>query len=461
MEKKIWIWLRKAVRICLIAFLTFLMPQTTVLSSADESGFRYYDQLSDVEKAVYDKLKGMTPTSGKISFSWPTEYRFTASGEQEKNEQFEQIRREVQVVMQDVLDALIKDNPMLFWLDVQNSKYNWEYHGSGTEEYTSWIMNEVNYNVVSSYSDEMINAVRNEISGILLDGSSRYEKLKSIHDYLCDNIRYDYSTQAVGAHGPYGALVNGQAVCEGYATVLKAVCDREGIPCILIVGTGTAPDQTEQPHMWNYVQMEDENWYAIDVTWDDQTDSYGIFYDYFLAGADTTASAAFGGRRFGDTHKTSGDFSGAGYKTFSYPQLSAVAYEEQQNAAEYAEPVWNDVQSSEIYEETEGTVFIEKTEQPEAPNMQEVSSEMKEKMQAVSQTDSQQKNLETEPVRNEREQQKNTKTTKNTAQNSQYPSLIWKRNYAPCFPRTIDFLAGFPDCLQKNLLILSGNAIMK
>ena len=22
--------------------------------------------------------------------------------------------------------------------------------------------------------------------------------------------------------------------------------------------------------MWNYVQMEDGNWYAVDVTWDDQ-----------------------------------------------------------------------------------------------------------------------------------------------------------------------------------------------
>ena len=112
---------------------------------------------------------------------------------------------------------------------------------------------------------------------IKINGISRHEKLKSIHDYLSNNIVYDEDIASPNIFDVYGAFVNGFCVCEGYGEAFKMLCDREGIPCITVIGTGNGG-----PHKWNMVQMEDGEWYTIDTTWNDQK-SY-ILYDYFLSG---------------------------------------------------------------------------------------------------------------------------------------------------------------------------------
>ena len=75
-------------------------------------------------------------------------------------------------------------------------------------------------------------------------------------------------------------------VCEGYAKTLKVLCDAFDIPCVLV--SGKAKDNEypedpskEEPHMWNYVQMEDGKWYLVDATWNDQENK--IYDTYFLA----------------------------------------------------------------------------------------------------------------------------------------------------------------------------------
>lgn len=62
---------------------------------------------------------------------------------------------------------------------------------------------------------------------------------------------------SVGTDGP---------VCEGYARAFNVLCDRVGIPCVLVEGDGNGA-----PHMWNYVQIG-ESWYAVDVTFNDPAD---------------------------------------------------------------------------------------------------------------------------------------------------------------------------------------------
>lgn len=62
-------------------------------------------------------------------------------------------------------------------------------------------------------------------------------------------------------------------VCEGYARALKVLCDKRSIPCVLYYGTASGnPQGTFELHMWNEVQMDDGNWYAVDVTWNDPGD---------------------------------------------------------------------------------------------------------------------------------------------------------------------------------------------
>ena len=59
-------------------------------------------------------------------------------------------------------------------------------------------------------------------------------------------------------------------VCEGYAKSMKIFCYYMGINCACVSGTARGTSSgTPGAHMWNYVQMEDGNWYLVDATWDD------------------------------------------------------------------------------------------------------------------------------------------------------------------------------------------------
>ncbi len=59
-------------------------------------------------------------------------------------------------------------------------------------------------------------------------------------------------------------------VCEGYARAFKTLCDRVGIPCIVVTGYARQNNiSSTELHMWNEVQMENDYWYAVDVTWND------------------------------------------------------------------------------------------------------------------------------------------------------------------------------------------------
>ena len=87
-----------------------------------------------------------------------------------------------------------------------------------------------------------------------VEGTDNYSKIKYIHDSIIKRVNYDlsapYYDTALGFFiEPYGI------VCEGYSKAMKILCDKENIPCILVVGNINL--ETNFAHMWNYVQMED------------------------------------------------------------------------------------------------------------------------------------------------------------------------------------------------------------
>lgn len=99
---------------------------------------------------------------------------------------------------------------------------------------------------------------------------------KAANDVVCDKVTYDFCDDENGKatdaskyiRTAYGALVNGKAVCEGYSRLYKAVLNKLGVECELISGYYIDGEAFE-PHMWNYVQDEEKNWYAVDVTMND------------------------------------------------------------------------------------------------------------------------------------------------------------------------------------------------
>ena len=105
---------------------------------------------------------------------------------------------------------------------------------------------------------------------VLTDDMTDYEKELALHDYIVTNVTYDtdnlgaLSEHSENSDNPYGALINGKAICTGYTTTFKLFMDMLEIPNMVVC----AQDSDGDDHAWNMIQLEDD-WYYVDTTWDD------------------------------------------------------------------------------------------------------------------------------------------------------------------------------------------------
>ncbi len=304
--------------------LLFVFWTGIVMNTNAKSYRYYYEQLNETEKQIYDEiLEQVTIQNREITIKWPEKIEFETVTRQdpELEEKKQQCSEEVKQRIQNVLDALIQDEPQFFWMDIGTTTEKWSFQGTGIIGNIVWTMKPVEVSIGTNYTSEQVQELNRRVEGIDIPGETRQQKLDVMHRYLCELIEYDET--APHAHEPYGALIEGRAVCEGYARSLKWLCDREEIPCVLVIGDAIDTNGNTGGHMWNYVQMENGAWYAIDATWDDQIE---VLEEYFLVGSETKDSY-FGGMTFAQSHIPSGDFSGSGYKIFEYPPLNAEAYD--------------------------------------------------------------------------------------------------------------------------------------
>ncbi len=169
--------------------------------------------------------------------------------------------------------ALTCDNPEYFWLP-SNYLISSRGRGNSTEALIAFSYdngtNKCDYLVTKKERDVMqqqLNGVVNSYVAKAQEISNSFDKELYIHDRLCEEIVYD---EAGGKHiySAYGALVEGVAVCEGYSRAMQLICDKVGLPCIIVYGSG---------HMWNLINAGD-SWYNLDVTWDD---GENIMHTYF------------------------------------------------------------------------------------------------------------------------------------------------------------------------------------
>ena len=229
---------------------------------------------------------------------------------------------------QSAIEAYTYDNPEVFYLSPKKMYLNIETTTrGGTSTYNVYINsgNEANYLAEEFNSKEeidqaiaQIEQVKNQI--VQNRTGNTYEDIKMVHDYLVDNISYDSSLSKQNIYNIYGALVNRECVCEGYARAFKYLLDELNIPCVMVIGTGTNSQGETENHAWNYVQLNG-NWYAVDSTWDDPvvigggTASEQSRYKYFLVGREV----------IDQDHSPSGQFTEGG-KVFSYPNVTYESY---------------------------------------------------------------------------------------------------------------------------------------
>ncbi|MDD4546224.1 MAG: transglutaminase domain-containing protein [Oscillospiraceae bacterium] len=310
----------------------FTVAYSSYDSNFSDGSFNYYSQLDKNQQAIYNGLKNITPSSEKMNIKIPTPVTYTAKSSNPTEAEKKPSGTEMLRLAQGALDALIMDYPEIFWIDINKFVFKWS--AEGTQKGSGYLFTisgiSFSFGLIDSYipiKDQMVNTLMSKVNGIPVTGSSRYSKVLSIHDELAKRISYDTDFSSVRAHDAYGALVDQEAVCDGYAEAFKLICDKYNIPCVLVVGTGIT-SSVNGPHMWNAVQMEDGKWYGVDVTWDDHTESPNsyIYKDYFLVGSNTIAKN-IDKQKFSNSHLASGYFTNSEIsKEFSYPPLAFNAY---------------------------------------------------------------------------------------------------------------------------------------
>ncbi len=206
-----------------------------------------YSFLSETEKTVYRKMLNMVRnlTVGWIDMGY--------------------IINNPSAVVAKAYRAMCNDFPQYYWMPVsyyishKNGTVAVAFKRNDLEDGYGFTKEEIERN-----KEELEDAIDIIVSKALT-AKDDFEKEIIIHDMLCKTVTYDSEFESsIGAvYSVYGALVNGRAVCEGYARAFKLLCQSAGLDCILVTGDSRGVD-----HLWNMVKLEGE-WYHVDVTWDD------------------------------------------------------------------------------------------------------------------------------------------------------------------------------------------------
>ena len=110
--------------------------------------------------------------------------------------------------------------------------------------------------------NEKLNTVYKELN---LDNLSQIEKIEKIYDYVVKNVTYDSESEM--RYTLYGALIDGKAVCNGYALLMERMLTDNNILSQYIAGIGLSCTGGPARHAWNIVKYNGA-YYNLDATWD-------------------------------------------------------------------------------------------------------------------------------------------------------------------------------------------------
>lgn len=212
----------------------------------------YYNQLSDLSKKYYYLIYD-TSLKYENSFQYSFEY---------SDQDFS-----------DALDAFTHDWPLYYW---------WS---NGVETaYSDGMYVTTSRNFDQQSVIDNCNKIQATCNDILENCINDYmvDTLKNIHDSLIELIEYDNT--ADNAHNIVGALIDNKCACDGYADSFQYLANLAGFNCTSVVGNAINSEGINT-HAWNIVLIDD-NWYGIDVTWDDpvymEDSLIDLSYEYFL-----------------------------------------------------------------------------------------------------------------------------------------------------------------------------------
>lgn len=176
---------------------------------------------------------------------------------------------------------VLLDYPEIFWVGTENKvTYIETEDGKSLKE----------LNVTNYYSEDEIIIYEESLSQkftwinqIVGEAETDYDKALAIYEYIIWNCTYDdvYDNELEEAESAtiIGVLLNGEAICSGYAKAYSYLLNLLDIETISVVGYAEG-----NGHEWNIIVLDGE-FYHVDSTWGDplleEYDEDYISYDYF------------------------------------------------------------------------------------------------------------------------------------------------------------------------------------
>lgn len=135
--------------------------------------------------------------------------------------------------------------------------------------------------IPSELNDAVFNAPGNNLTRLvnyLTEWTNDdFLKVKSIHDWICENIEYDvpaYEKGEIKLSEPLITLVSKKAVCGGYSMLFLKMTQLAGFESFLIKGFtkgkskyAIGSQKIFTRHAWNGIKINDA-FYLVDTTWD-------------------------------------------------------------------------------------------------------------------------------------------------------------------------------------------------
>lgn len=196
-----------------------------------------------------------------------------------------------------IYHGVLEDNPQFFYISGGGMGFS-----SGTGIYLGMGIPDEYLNGANRIAEvDAITEGIAEYDAIIDETMSNYVIEKKVHDKLVLDNNYSYGEDGKPSTGRFAHSIAGSlnkkyggGVCESYAKTFDLLMNRYDVPCFYAAGTANGGG-----HAWNYVQLDDGNWYCVDSTWDDPVSTSGthyLRYTYFnMPNADFHANRVVGG----------------------------------------------------------------------------------------------------------------------------------------------------------------------
>ena len=163
--------------------------------------------------------------------------------------------------IRDIYFAIVRAHPEFFYVG----------NGAGFSTRDGYVVSfSPQYDQALSQSS-VISAFNARVEEILAEtieaDMSPVETALSLHDYLVLHCAYDWNVAnnqgepSYNVYTAYGALMEGNAVCQGYAMAYNLLLNKVGMETEYVTSSTIN-------HGWSLVKIGDI-WYHVDVTWDD------------------------------------------------------------------------------------------------------------------------------------------------------------------------------------------------